>query len=104
MPQITKRVLSQFIGSGCERQLALELYPDNATFRPERQAHGIPGLERGDETVAPCRQLDWRNEPQRGSERRRGTVVMRALQHRVEVPPVRTIMRPVGSAPNKSRD
>ena len=42
MPQITKRVLSQFIGSGCERQLALELYPDNATFRPQRQAHTVP--------------------------------------------------------------
>ncbi len=42
MPQITKRVLSQFIGSGCERQLALELYPDNGTFRPERLAHTMP--------------------------------------------------------------
>ncbi|MFO0877588.1 MAG: ATP-binding protein [Gemmataceae bacterium] len=42
MPQITKRALSQFIRSGCERQLALELYPDNATFGPERQAHTMP--------------------------------------------------------------
>jgi DNA replication ATP-dependent helicase Dna2 len=42
MPQISKQALSQFIRTGCQRQLALNLYPDNATFRPERQALGMP--------------------------------------------------------------
>lgn len=42
MPQISKEALSQFIRTGCERQLALILYPDNATFRPERNALTMP--------------------------------------------------------------
>lgn len=42
MPQINKQVLSQFIRTGCQRQLALNLYPDNSTFRPERDAQGMP--------------------------------------------------------------
>ena len=35
---MSKQALSQFIRTGCQRQLALNLYPDNPTFRPERQA------------------------------------------------------------------
>jgi hypothetical protein len=42
MPQISKQALSQFIRTGCQRQLALNLYPDNPTFRPDRQALGMP--------------------------------------------------------------
>lgn len=42
MPQLGKQALSQFIRSGCQRQLALNLYPDNATFSPERQALNMP--------------------------------------------------------------
>src|SRR3954451_13424728 len=42
MPQMSKQVLSQYIRTGCERQLALNLRPDNATFGPERQALGMP--------------------------------------------------------------
>src|SRR3954454_17732924 len=42
MPQITKRVLSQFIGSGCAWEVAIQLYPGNAPFKPQRQAHTMP--------------------------------------------------------------
>jgi hypothetical protein len=42
MPQMSKQALSQFIRTGCQRQLALNLYPDNPTFRPERQALNMP--------------------------------------------------------------
>jgi len=42
MPQMSKQVLSQFVRSGCERQLALNLRPDNQTFAAERQALGMP--------------------------------------------------------------
>src|SRR5262249_30048977 len=42
MPQLGKQALSQFIRTGCQRQLALNLYPDNLTFRPERQALNMP--------------------------------------------------------------
>ncbi len=42
MPQISKQALSQFIRTGCQRQLALNLYPDNPTFRAERQALNMP--------------------------------------------------------------
>lgn len=42
MPQIGKKSLSQYIRTGCMRQLALDLFPDNQTFRPERVANGMP--------------------------------------------------------------
>ena len=42
MPQLSKLALSQFIRTKCMRQLALSLYPDNARFRPEREALGMP--------------------------------------------------------------
>ena len=42
MPQIGKQSLAQFIRTGCLRQLALELFPDNRTFRPDREARGMP--------------------------------------------------------------
>ena len=42
MPQIGKQALSQFIRTNCMRQLALNLYPDNATFRPDRTRLGMP--------------------------------------------------------------
>ncbi|MCY4481281.1 MAG: ATP-binding protein [Spirochaetaceae bacterium] len=42
MPQLGKQALSQFIRTNCLRQLALNLYPDNRTFRPERQKLGMP--------------------------------------------------------------
>src|SRR5262245_8308948 len=42
MPQLGKQALSQFIRTGCQRQLALNLYPDNPAFRPERQASNMP--------------------------------------------------------------
>ena len=42
MPQIGKQVLGQFIRTNCLRQLALNLYPDNTTFRPDRQRLGMP--------------------------------------------------------------
>ena len=37
MPQVGKQALGQFIRTNCLRQLALNLYPDNQTFRPDRQ-------------------------------------------------------------------
>ena len=42
MPQIGKRALTQFIRTGCMRQLALNLYPDNADFREEREKLKMP--------------------------------------------------------------
>lgn len=42
MPQVGKQALSQFIRTNCLRQLALNLYPDNRTFRPDRQKLGMP--------------------------------------------------------------
>ena len=42
MPEIGKQALTQFIRTNCLRQLALNLYPDNSTFRPDRQALGMP--------------------------------------------------------------
>ena len=42
MPQIGKQTLSQFIRTKCLRQLALNLYPDNRKFRPERHKLGMP--------------------------------------------------------------
>jgi hypothetical protein len=42
MPQVGKQAIAQFIRSGCARQLALNLRPDNARFRAERTALGMP--------------------------------------------------------------
>src|SRR5579883_162559 len=42
MPLVNKQALSQYIRTGCERQLALNLYPDNQAFGPERQTLGMP--------------------------------------------------------------
>jgi len=42
MPQLTKQALSQYIRSGCLRQLALNLYPDNGTYRIARDSLGMP--------------------------------------------------------------
>jgi len=42
MPQFSKKSLSQYIRTGCLRQLALDLYPDNQSYRPERNTRGMP--------------------------------------------------------------
>ncbi len=42
MPQITKQALAQFIRTNCMRQLTLNLYPDNPTFRSDRTKLGMP--------------------------------------------------------------
>ncbi len=42
MPHLSKAVLSRFIGSECLRQLRLSLSPDNARYRHEREAEGMP--------------------------------------------------------------
>ena len=41
MPQV-KQALSQYIRTGCQRQLALSLFPDNRDFRAERNSYGMP--------------------------------------------------------------
>lgn len=49
MPQIGKKVLSQFVRSGCMRRLRLELYPDTQRepFRTEREAQAMPPKAQG---------------------------------------------------------
>lgn len=42
MPQLSKKVLSQHFRTECKRQLRLNLSPDTARFRPEREAQGMP--------------------------------------------------------------
>ncbi len=42
MPQLSKKVLSQYFRTECKRQLRLNLSPDTARFRPEREAQGMP--------------------------------------------------------------
>ncbi len=42
MPYVSKEALSQYISTGCKRQLRLYLSPDNARFRAERVAEGMP--------------------------------------------------------------
>src|SRR4051812_2981342 len=42
MPQISKKVLSQYIRTGCMRQLALDLFPDTAGHQPDRDARSMP--------------------------------------------------------------
>jgi len=42
MPQISKKVLSQYIRTGCLRQLALDLFPDTREQQPERDLRSMP--------------------------------------------------------------
>ena len=42
MPQISKHALSQYIRTNCMRQLALNLYPDNAKFHQDRHRLRMP--------------------------------------------------------------
>jgi DNA replication ATP-dependent helicase Dna2 len=42
MPQISKKVLSQYIRTGCLRQLALDLFPDTQKHQPERDLRSMP--------------------------------------------------------------
>ena len=42
MAQVGKQAIGQFIRTNCLRQLALNLFPDNQTYRPDRQALGMP--------------------------------------------------------------
>jgi hypothetical protein len=42
MPQISKKVLSQYIRTGCLRQLALDLFPDTQQHQPERDLRSMP--------------------------------------------------------------
>ena len=42
MPQVGKQALGQFIRTNCLRQLALNLYPDNSTYRADRKTHEMP--------------------------------------------------------------
>jgi DNA replication ATP-dependent helicase Dna2 len=42
MPHISKQALSQFLLTGCERQLRLNLSPDNSTYQAERRDQGMP--------------------------------------------------------------
>lgn len=42
MPQLSKKVLSQYFRTECKRQLRLNLSPDTLRFRPEREAQGMP--------------------------------------------------------------
>src|SRR5688500_9359673 len=42
MPRVDKEALSRFIRTECRRQLRLELSPDTAAFRPEREAADMP--------------------------------------------------------------
>lgn len=42
MPQVNKQALSQYIRSKCQRQLALNLFPDTKAYAAERAQHGMP--------------------------------------------------------------
>ena len=42
MPQLSKKVLSQYFRTECKRQLRLNLSPDTARFRSEREAQDMP--------------------------------------------------------------
>lgn len=46
MPQLAKRVISQYFRTGCKRQLRLNLSPDTQRFRPEREEQGMPPRQR----------------------------------------------------------
>ena len=45
MPYLNKQALSQFLRTNCDRQLRFNLSPDNATYRAEREANGIPDVQ-----------------------------------------------------------
>lgn len=42
MPNVSKKLLSQFIRSACLRKLALDLFPDNAVYQAERVSRSMP--------------------------------------------------------------
>ena len=42
MPHMSKKVLSQYLRTECKRQLKLNLYPDNGTYRAEREIQNMP--------------------------------------------------------------
>lgn len=42
MPYLTKRAISSYIRSECKKRLRLDLSPDNANYRQERQAEQMP--------------------------------------------------------------
>src|SRR5439155_2373162 len=42
MHYMTKEVLSQYLRTGCQKQLRLDLSPDNQQYRLERIAEGMP--------------------------------------------------------------
>ena len=42
MPYLTKKVLSQYIHTGCLKQLRLDLSPDNQDYGHERKTEGMP--------------------------------------------------------------
>jgi hypothetical protein len=45
MPQLSKKIISQYFRTECQRQLRLDLAPDNQTYRHERIAEGMPDPE-----------------------------------------------------------
>ncbi len=45
MPLLSKKIISQYFRTECQRQLRLDLSPDNQTYRPERIAEGMPDPE-----------------------------------------------------------
>lgn len=42
MPRFSKELLSQYLRTGCERQLRLSLYPEIVAYRSQRLAEGMP--------------------------------------------------------------
>lgn len=64
MPQVNKQALSQFIRSKCQRQLALNLYPDTAAFQAERAQYGMPYVQSPRPGLQHIRQAgeDWQAE------------------------------------------
>ena len=42
MPMLSKKVISNFLRSDCERRLRLDLVPDNSAYQAERQSQGMP--------------------------------------------------------------
>lgn len=42
MPRFSKELLSQYLRTGCERQLRLSLYPDTLAYRAQREAERMP--------------------------------------------------------------
>lgn len=64
MPQVNKQALSQFIRSGCQRQLALNLFPDTAAYQAERAQYGMPYAQSPRPGLQHIRQAgeDWQAE------------------------------------------